>query len=467
MTGDVPAGVAGRRLVALSPTGAIGHETLHPESFEAGVRRRPDVIGADAGSGDIGPYYLGADDEMNPVEWIRYDLERLLMGATELGIPLLVGSAGGTGTKRGVDQYVDLIKGIARERKLPRFRLARIYSDVSMEDLRRRAETEEIRSLATKELLTPELVDSATRVVAMMGVEPYIEALRRGATVIVAGRSCDDAIFAALPMMQGFPPGLCFHLGKTLECASLVATPSMAKETVLGTITDSFIELEPMYPGQRCTPDSVAGHSLYERAHPYRQGVPGGVLDTSMTTYEQHTPRSTRLWGSRLISAARYCVKLEGASFIGYRALTIGGIRDPIAIANLDSILDSIRLQARDRFGQLSEGVDYNVIFHVYGRDAVMGEREPLATTPGHELGVVTEVVAVSKEIARQLAQYCTYRMLFPTYEGQRATAGGLAMIADEVLEPRADAYRWVIDHLLPLEKPLELFPVLVEDVSG
>jgi hypothetical protein len=49
-----------------------------------------------------------------------------------------------------------------------------------------------------------------------------------GADVVIAGRSCDDAICASLPLRAGFPKGLCYHFGKTLECSLLVGTPSLA-----------------------------------------------------------------------------------------------------------------------------------------------------------------------------------------------------------------------------------------------
>jgi len=51
---------------ALSATGALGHEPIHPESFYEGIKRPLDFIGADAGSGDSGPYFLGSNEPMNP-----------------------------------------------------------------------------------------------------------------------------------------------------------------------------------------------------------------------------------------------------------------------------------------------------------------------------------------------------------------------------------------------------------------
>ncbi len=455
-----------RSMTTLSATGALGHEPIHAGSFYEGIKRPLDFIGADAGSGDSGPYFLGADAPMNPEEWERHDLELLLRAARERNIPLVIGSAGGCGSNRGVDDYVRLIKDIAAQHKLPSFRLARIYSEVPLDYLRRRMANEEIQPLGADGPLTSRDLDATSRVVAMMGVEPYLRVFESGADVVIAGRSCDDAIYAALPIKHGFARGLAYHFGKTLECASLVGTPSMAKETIVGTITDEWVELEAMHPDQRCTPESVAGHSLYERAHPYRQAYPGGVLDTSETRFEQVSDKATRFAGSKFIADPEYRLKLEGAGLVGYRALTIGAVRDPFAIRTLDWVLDTTRGRVREQFGQLQEGAgkDYQIEFHEYGKNGVMQDLEPVKETAAHEICIVTEVIGRTQEIADLIARFALYRLLFPTFAGQKATAGGIAMLRDEVLRGQP-SYRWTVDHLLPVKDPLELYRIETEEV--
>ncbi|MBI2755950.1 MAG: acyclic terpene utilization AtuA family protein [Chloroflexi bacterium] len=449
----------------LSATGALGHEPIHPGSFYEGIKRPLDFLGADAGSGDSGPFFLGSDTPMNPREWELFDLELLLCAARERNIPLIIGSAGGAGTTRGVTDYVEMVREISARHKLGPFRLARIHSEVPLDYLRERVRKEEVKPLGAATSLTSELLDQTSRVVAMMGVEPYFKAFDLGADVVIAGRSCDDAIYASLPLRAGYPKGLSYHLGKTLECSSLVGTPSMAKESVIGTITDEYVELEPMHPAQRCTPASVAGHSLYERVHPYTQAYPGGVLDTSNTTFEQVTERATRFSNSRFIDDPEYRLKLEGAGLVGFRALTIGAVRDPIAIRSLDWVLENVRERTREKYEQLEVGKDYQIVFHQYGKNGVMGDLEPLKNTVSHEICIVTEVLARTQEVADLIARFTLYRLLFPTFAGQKATAGGIAMLRDEVLRGQP-AYRWTVDHLLPVQDPLELFQVCIEEVA-
>jgi hypothetical protein len=95
----------------------------------------------------------------------------------------------------------------------------------------------------------------------------------------------------------------------------------------------------------------------------------------------------------------------------------------------------------------------------VYGRDAILGEREPTPAITSHEIAVVIDVVAPDREDAIQVAKMAKYCSLRVHYPGKLGTAGGSAMLSDEVLMPDTPGYEWVLDHLLTLQDPLELFP--------
>lgn len=53
------------------------------------------MIACDSGSGDRGPIPLGSDTCASPLAWQIHDLESMLLGARRLGIPMIIGSAGG------------------------------------------------------------------------------------------------------------------------------------------------------------------------------------------------------------------------------------------------------------------------------------------------------------------------------------------------------------------------------------
>lgn len=233
-----------------------------------------------------------------------------------------------------------------------------------------------------------------------------------GADVVVCGRSCDDAIYAALPLRAGFPKAHAFFLGKILECASLCAEPFMAKETVLGTIDHEGVEFEPMHPLQRCTPASVASHSLYEREDAFAHVVPGGALDLRECVYEPLDERKTRVRGARWIDHPVYTVKLEGAGKVGERAVAFVGVRDPTAVASLDTMVEWARGKVAERHG-LPQHSHYQLFFHAYGRDGVMGMWEPRRDGVPHEFGILIEAVAPTLDQTMDIAALAQRNLFF------------------------------------------------------
>lgn len=456
-----------RELRVLAPTGNLGHSLIQKQSYYNGLERDPHFVVADAGSADVGPSFLGADKAHHTKEWDRKDLELLLTTTRERDIPLIIGSAGGTGTARGVDLFVSLIERIAAEHNLAPFNLATVYADVEKDYLHKRLDSgARIPGIGAERDLTADDIDGTDHIVAMMGVEPIVEALKQGADVVVAGRACDDAIFAALPISEGYPRALALHMGKLLECASLVAEPEMVKETILGTLRDDELLIEPMHPEQRATPRSVAAHGMYERTNPYVQALPGGTLDMHAARYEAVDERVCRVTGSTFVPDSTYKVKLEGAGSVGYRGFSIVGIRDPNAIQNVDAILAYVRRRVTEDYPGLADDPQYDLVYHVYGRNGVMGPLEPETDIKGHELCVISEVIAPEQEEALEIAKLVQYRFLFGKYPGQKHSGGGAALIVDEALKPEHAVYAWTIDHLLTVDDPLELFPIAVQTIE-
>src|SRR5215831_16456535 len=102
----------------------------------------------------------------------------MLVAARKLGVPMIVGSASDTGTDRGVNQYAEIIRELARRHRLPRFTIAAIYSGVSREELGRRlGRGIRVEGLDGRPDLGPETLARTDRLVAVMGVAPIIRAL--------------------------------------------------------------------------------------------------------------------------------------------------------------------------------------------------------------------------------------------------------------------------------------------------
>jgi len=161
-------------------------------------------------------------------------------------------------------------------------------------------------------------------------------------------------------------------------------------------------------------------------------------------------------------AAPEFRVKLEGSGKVGERFVGMAGIRDPYTIANVDAVIDWARQQTIERFGPDGWELHYNV----FGRNGIMGDMEPLKDQPGHELCVVVQGVAPTREMAEEVCMTGTRQMFYARLPEVKGTAGGVSFIFDEVL-PGSPAYRWTLNHTMAVDDPLELFPTHTAMVEG
>lgn len=444
------------------PNGHLGYAPIKTGSFYRAVETQQlDLIAADSGSCDIGPEPLGSDTSCSPLEWQKHDLEHMLLASRKLGIPMMIGSAGDTGANSRVDLYVDIIKKLAEKYNLPKFKIGYFYSEVSKNYLAQKIEKGEVKGLDGRSNLTKEDLEKTDHIVAMADVHPYIKLLDMGADVIIGGRGCDCALFAAPAIRAGFPENLAYALGKAIECASFCAEPYGGKETIVGTITDTEILLTAMHPEQRCTPASVASHIMYERSSPYYEHVPSGILDMSEARYDQYDEKTCRITGSKFIPSKDYWFKLEGAGKVGERYIGIAAFRDPYLVRNIDRVIEWAKSQVRERYGDTG----YELYYHVYGKNGVMGNLEPIKETRSHELCVIVVGVAPTKEMAYDVTMIGTRQMFYARLPEIKGTAGGAAFPVDVVL-PAPPAYKWTINHAVRVDDPMELFSVHITEAG-
>ena len=458
-----PRDAANRSLRFLSPNGHLGFAPTRTGSFEIGLQSNPHFICADSGSNDVGPGSLGSDTSTSPLRWQTHDLEVMLLASRRLGVPMIVGSAGDSGSNSRVDMFVAIVKDLARKHGLGRFKVGFFHSEISKDYLEKKIERgDAIIGLDGRADLTAEVLDETDRVVGMAGIQPYVALLDQGAQVIIGGRSSDCAMFAAPAVRDGYPEALAYYLGKVLECASFCAEPYGGKETVMGEITMDDVKVTAMHPDQRCTIASVAGHAMYERSNPYFEHFVGGAIDMGECRYEQFSEKTTRIIGPRFVPAEEIRVKLEGSGKEGERFIGIAGVRDPYTIANIDAVIAWATEQVRDRFGDRG----YALHYHVFGRNGVMGELEPLKDRPGHELCIVVQGVAPSKEMAEEVCMIGTRQLFYARLPAVKGTAGGVAFLLEEVL-PASPAFRWTLNHTVRVDDPMELFPTFMTEAGN
>ncbi|MBI4505636.1 MAG: acyclic terpene utilization AtuA family protein [Chloroflexi bacterium] len=435
------------------------------EAWQRALAWRPDVISAQGTTLDDGAYLLGSDKMYTRGGKLpfRRAMELVLSAAKALGIPAVF-SAGDSGHDIGLEGALRVIDEVTAELGI-RMRLAVISGELPKSYLLDRLE----RGVSMPRLidhprlspwLTTEDVVGSTRVVAQMGPEPIMRALEMGVDGVVTGRALDEAPHLALPLLRGFDRGVAAHMAKIVETAQSGGT---WRTPHLVTLHRDRFEIQPAHPAQRCTPTSVASVALYERQNPYAIAYPGGVLELDAARYEPVDDVTVAVSGARW-RATPYTVKLEGARFAGHRCLGIAGARDPRFIREIDAVLRTVEQAMADGYPGYVSGRDYRFKLHVFGRNAVMEDSEPVQTTASHELGIVVDAVAWDEAVARAICYRGLHTLLMCDYPGRRTTSGNVAWgTSPEVIEA-GEAYEFSIHHLLPLDDPCEPFRVEVLD---
>ena len=437
----------------LSPTGIVGYG-FPEESFAAGVALKPDLIACDAGSTDPGPYYLGSDIPFTNDTAVKRDLTLMLKAACELHVPLIVGSAGGSGATPHLERDVRIIREIAREQKLS-FKLAVISAEFEKDYLLEALRAGRIEKLGPAPEVTEEDILASTHIVAQMGIEPIMRALDDGAQVIICGRCYDPAAFAALPVWLGYDKALALHLGKILECAAICATPGSGSDCIMGYLGEDYFCVEPLNPERRCTPASVAAHTLYEKSNPTILPGPSGHLDLNECRFTAESERRVRVTGSRFVPERIPSVKLEGCRQAGFRTISICGNRDPIFISQVEDILNDLKKRTA---ANLSADFEYQLDFIVYGKNGVMGALETADRITSHEIGIVIDALADTQEHASAVCSVARSTLLHYGYPGRIATAGNLAFPFSPSDIKVGPVYVFSVYALLRDEDPASLF---------
>jgi hypothetical protein len=433
----------------LSPTAILGYG-FPGESFARGIAKKPHVIAVDAGSTDPGPHYLGSGKSFTDRAFVKRDLRYMLVEGLRLGVPVIVGSAGGSGAAPHLAWCRSIIEEIASEEKLS-FTMAVISADVPKETVRAARRAGRIRPLAFVPDLTDEAIEASTHIVAQVGTEPLVKALDAGAQVVLAGRCYDPACFAAVPIREGFDAGLALHMGKILECGAIAATPGSGADCAFATLYPDRFVLEALNPNRAFTRESAAAHTLYEKSDPYRLPGPGGIIDLSACSFTDAGQGRVEVRGSRHERTPGYHVKLEGARRVGFRSISIAGARDPVMVRDIGAILETVRGQV----DALSAGKLRGTLhFHVYGRDGVMGPGEPLRETRSHELGIVIEAVSPTQDEADSLASVTRSTLLHYGYPGRISTAGNLAFPFSPSDTRMGEVYEFSLYHLMEIDDP-------------
>lgn len=440
----------------LVPVGMLG-AGFPPETVTRGIALGADIIAVDAGSTDSGPHYLGTATSKAARAAVARDLGILLPAARAADIPLVVGSCGTCGSDAGVDWVHDIVEETAAAHGLS-FTVARIYSEQRAEDLAAHLAGGRIRPLEPAGPLSADTLSRCSHIVGLMGHEPLADALRQGADVVLAGRSTDTALGAALPLMHGLPPGPAWHAAKIAECGGLATEDPRSGGVLLSVDHDGFT-IEPLALQARCTPRSVAAHMLYENADPFRMREPAGTLDTSNARYIALDERTVRVEGSHFETAEQATIKLEGAAPAGYQTMVMSAIRDPRYLERLDEwcarVMAHLHENIPSTFGLGPD--DYDLHLVRFGHDAVLGDAEPYRDQAPREVCLVLTVTAPNQETATQIAKFANPVLLHAPLS-DRGSFPTFAFPGSPAETERGQQYEFVLQHALDVADERELF---------
>ena len=450
---------------ALAVCGFLGYG-FPVESLEAGIARRPHIVGVDNGSSDPGPYYLGSGDQLTRRPQMVRDLGLSLSAARRAGLPYVIGSAGTAGGDPHVESVLEVLHEVSR-RDGHAFKLAVIRAEIEKSTVKEAVRDGRVRTMGTGPDLTEEQVDESVRIVGQMGIGPMVSALEAQADVIVAGRACDTAIYACMAAMEGFDMGLAYHMAKIVECGAQCAIPAGSSDCILATLRADHFELEVLNPQRQLTPTSVAAHMLYEQPSPHVFHEPEGTVDLRDTEIEQIDDRRVRVWGGRFIPASKQTVKLEGARLCGYRAISVAGIVDPSLISHLDFVEAKVRDTVADLINGTVGPDDYDLRFLFYGRDGLSGRQVSASESSPREVCVVLEAIAQDQGTADYVLSLTRSSFLHCDFDGRKATAGNLAFPFSPSDIPCGPVYEFNIYHLMELEDASAPFSIEFEQVGG
>jgi hypothetical protein len=415
------------------------------------------------GSTDIGPTFLGSGMMATAGEQTRKDVEKLLLGARGNDIPLIIGSAGSAGAGAHLEATLTMIRDIAAEHGLT-FKLAVIRSDMDRGAVTAAVEQGQVQNMGVLPDLTVEEVRECANLVGQAGTEAFIRALETEPDVIVAGRACDTGIYACIPEWLGFPTGLTVHMAKIVECASLCCLPG-GRDPIMATLDREGFVLESMNPARAATPMSVAAHSLYEQADPRRITEPEGAALVDTATYTAVDDRRTRVEGARWEPAEQLTIKLEGARYLGERAVLLAGSADPRFNQNVKTLLEEVKDVVQRLVCEDGAAPDYDLTFRTYGLDAVFPWPDP-PKEPPREIFILGEVIAPTMDRALAVTKSTKQYLLHHGFPGRLSTSGNIAFPFTPPELAAGPAYRFNAYHLMQVDDLAGHFPVEVEQVG-
>ena len=444
----------------LVPSGALGLG-WEQDALERGIANAPDLIAIDGGSTDSGPHYLGTGTSKYARASTKLEWGTLIEAARRARCPLVIGTAGTCGAGSAVDWLLEITRECLAEQGASA-KIAVLKSDQTIETVIGALGKGDVRPLDPAPPIDAKLLESCTNIVALAGAEQINAALETGADIIIAGRTTDTAIIAALPLARGCHAGAAWHGAKIGECGALCASNPQSGVLQLD-FDETGCVVTPLADDSEATPHTVSAHMLYENSDPFRLYEPGGYLDVTAATYEQLADGAVRIEGADWMAGA-YTVKLEGARVSGFQTILISLLRDPHYVANASKWARDIEGLATQK-AALRTGVAadaFQIEIRLIGQNATLGCLETQSVTPT-EVGAMGIVTADSQELANEIGRILNpYLLHHPLTREEEQPTFAFPFSPAEI--DRGPVYAFCLNHVMVLEEPMSAFSLEVLD---
>ncbi|MBT8409310.1 MAG: DUF1446 domain-containing protein [Alphaproteobacteria bacterium] len=444
-----------RRTRVLVPSGALGLNYDKP-ALARGIAARPDLIAIDGGSTDSGPAYLGRGVSKYARASTKIEWRGLMEARAEAGVPLVIGTSGTCGTDTAVDWMLDITAEIAAETG-QRLKVAVLRSSQDPAAMAEAWQAGRIAPLPHAPPVDAEVFASCTNIVALAGAEQINTALATGADIVIAGRTTDTAIIAAMPLARGCHAGASWHGAKIGECGALCASNPQSG-VILVDFDEAGFTVTPLADGAKASPHTVSAHMLYENSDPFILYEPGGHLDVTAAEYAAIDDTRVRVTGSEWVAEDRYTVKLEGARIAGYQTVLMALLRDPRYVENAarwaEDITAKCRAKTEERLGLAPDA--FRIELRLIGQSASFGDLESRTGDPVEigVLGIVTAPTeALSDEIGKLLNPYLLHHPL--TAAEEQPT---FAFPFSPAELSRGAGFEFCLNHVLTLDDPMDAF---------
>ncbi len=445
----------------LIPSGVLGLG-FDEAALWRGVASGPDLIAIDGGSTDSGPASLGTATSKYSRAVCLSEWRVLMQARARAGVPLVIGTCGTAGADACVDWMYDITCELARELGQT-LRVARLYSEQEPAALARAYEAGRVSPLDPAPAIDAAAIGTMAHIVALAGAEQIQAALDSGADIVLAGRTTDTAIIAALPLARGAHAGAAWHGAKVGECGALCST-NPTSGVILLDVDETGFTVTPLADSAQCTPHSVSAHMLYENADPFLLHEPGGHLDVTAARYSAVDDRAVRVEGAEWVPAPSYRVKLEAARVAGYQTTLLAILRDAHYVRHARAWADRLERFLEAEIARRIAPDAYTMELRLIGVDATLGTLETTSGDPT-EVGVLCIITAQDQAQATEIAKLVNPFLLhYPLTDNEELPT--FAFPYSPVHSERGALYAFAMNHVLTLDDPMQAFRLQIDEVA-